>query len=339
MKHRLITLLILLLLVACGASPTESTGASANDDATIIPVDPSLFLPEGLVGEITEEACTLSGGTETTCYRFSVTSVPSDHGTGPWCPTHITDSAEMGGIWPEGGVAHDVDGKFIENMEIFYDDEAWKLYNDDGSINVTDSAEACAAAARPDVDEAYQNHCVQCLPEYMDSDALFTYVIPIMPVVQPSPSRVGRLVGVAFNGVNFDGPAPTHAILGAHTLAPFDDCGGHVNLHAGYHYHAHTGCPTEITQSDTHAPMVGYALDGFALYAMLDANGAEATNLDESRGHYDEVRGYHYHMAAAGSNSFINSFYGEYGCTFDGDGAGRTCDAEPSWWQKLLPRR
>jgi len=28
------------------------------------------------------------------------------------------------------------------------------------------------------------------------------------------------------------------AILGAYTVAPFDDCGGHVNLHVGYHYRA-----------------------------------------------------------------------------------------------------
>jgi hypothetical protein len=43
--------------------------------------------------------------------------------------------------------------------------------------------------------------------------------------------------GLAFNGVVFDTPAGV--IL--HTLAPFDDAGGHINLAAGYHYHAATG--------------------------------------------------------------------------------------------------
>ena len=33
-------------------------------------------------------------------------------------------------------------------------------------------------------------------------------------------------------------------------------------------------------------------------------------DLDECRGHYDEVRGYHYHVDAAGNNNFINCFSG-----------------------------
>jgi len=134
-------------------------------------------------------------------------------------------------------------------------------------------------------------------------------------------------VGVALNGVTFDPPAPTEAILSAHTLAPFDDCGGHINLHGGYHYHAHTGCSTEVEQPDNYAPMIGYALDGFALYANLDRNDKEATELDQCRGVYDEVRGYHYRVADAGSNSFINCFKGESGCKFEGDGDGKMCDA------------
>jgi hypothetical protein len=32
--------------------------------------------------------------------------------------------------------------------------------------------------------------------------------------------------------------------------------------------------------------------------------------LDDCGGHYDEIRGYHYHVAAAGSNSF-------FGCSGD----------------------
>jgi len=34
--------------------------------------------------------------------------------------------------------------------------------------------------------------------------------------------------------------------------------------------------------------------------------------LDDCRGHYDETRGYHYHIAAAGSNSFLGCFKGAY---------------------------
>lgn len=331
-----------MIFVFVSACQTQTDGEAASSDAVseepalaetvsadTLPVDPTLFLEDGVVGDITEEPCTLSGGTETTCYRITVTSIPIDHEAGPWCPDTVTDSAEAGGIWPEGGVIHDVDGPFVENLDTFYGDDTWQLFNDDGSIRVTNTAEQCAAAARPDVDEAYQNYCVQCQLSYLEDDALYTYFIPTKPVKQATPGQPDRraVIGLALNGVNFDPPAPTDAILDAHTLAPFDDCGGHINLNGGYHYHAHTGCSTEIEQADAHAPMIGYALDGFPMYARLDANGEESGDLDQCRGEYDEVRGYHYHVADAGSNSFINCFQGEHGCVLEGNGDGQTCDA------------
>jgi hypothetical protein len=67
-----------------------------------------------------------------------------------------------------------------------------------------------------------------------------TYVIPMHPIVAKDTQRLSPQlgIGIAFNGVKSDGPVPVKAILGAFTLAPFDTCGGHVNPHAGYHYHA-----------------------------------------------------------------------------------------------------
>ena len=320
---------ITLLVSACNQDTVAQAPTLPTETSTS--VDTSLFSEQGLVKNITEEPCTLSGGTETTCYRITTfTAKPSNHQAGPWCPSNLTDSAEKGGIWIEDGKVYDVDGNFIENLDEFYNDDEWNLYRDDGTVKVTRSAEECAAAARPDVDEEYNNYCVQCLPEYLDEEAAIqTFVIPVTPVPQTTPSEIDRrgAVGVALNGITFDPPAPTEAILNAHTLAPFDDCGGHINLHGGYHYHTHTGCSTEVEQSDDYAPMIGYALDGFPMYAHLDQEGKEATNLDECRGVYDEVRSYHYRVANAGSNSFINCFKGESGCKFEGDGDGQICDA------------
>ncbi|MEL7314971.1 MAG: YHYH protein [Cyanobacteria bacterium J06639_14] len=252
-------------------APTPTASDESSTEVAATPNPSSLFLEDALVSGITEEPCTLSGGTETMCYRITVTSIPTDHEPGPWCPGNITDTAEAGGIWPEGGEIYDVDGPFVENLDTFYNDGEWKLYSDDGTIRVTGTAEQCAAAARPDVDEAYQNYCVQCLPSYVDEGvSVHTYVIPITPVAQTTPSEISMTgIGVALNGVTFDPPAPTNAILSAHTLAPFDDCGGHINLNEGYHYHAHTGCSTEAKQPDSHAPMIGYALDGFPIYAFI----------------------------------------------------------------------
>ncbi|PNW30295.1 YHYH protein [Formosa algae] len=118
--------------------------------------------------------------------------------------------------------------------------------------------------------------------------------------------------GLAFNGVVFNAPAPTDNILSAYTIAPFDDAGGHINLNEGYHYHAATGVSKKIEQEDDHSAMIGYAFDGYGIYGNTDANGKEYTDLDESRGHYDKVRGYHYHVDQAGNNNFIDGLRGEY---------------------------
>ncbi len=151
---------------------------------------------------------------------------------------------KSGGIWFLDGETVDVDGAFISSLAEVYGDTNWQLFDPDtGDVRFTGSLEACEAAARPDVDPAYQNYCVQCLPEYMPDDATITYVIPLDPVpsARTTPTNQGGS-GLAFNGVRLDGPAPVDAILGAYTIAPFDDCGGHVNPHVGYHYHAVTDC-------------------------------------------------------------------------------------------------
>lgn len=47
-------------------------------------------------------------------------------------------------------------------------------------------------------------------------------------------------IGLTLNGVTLAAPAPVDAILGAYTIAAFDDCAGHINPVAGYHYHGHS---------------------------------------------------------------------------------------------------
>lgn len=130
----------------------------------------------------------------------------------------------------------------------------------------------------------------------------------------PKPGNEGMLVsrGIALNGVEFSAPAPVNNILSAYTLAPFDDAGGHINVHQGYHYHTATGVSYSVAQKDGHAPLIGYAMDGHGIYGELDTDKKEAVGLDECRGHSDDVRGYHYHVDAAGANNFINCIHGAY---------------------------
>lgn len=269
--------------------------------------------------------CTLSGGTETTCFSITVRPKPKDYTPGPWCPTNISDGADKGGIWFLDGKTVDVDGAFIANLAKTYGDSQWQLFDaETGAVRFTGTLAACEAAARPDVDPDYQNYCVQCLPEYMPDDAATTYVIPMqaIPVSDPTPTNMTGS-GLAVNGVRLDGPAPVDAILGAHTIAPFDDCGGHVNTHVGYHYHAVTDClhggattidAAEGISTAALGGQIGIAMDGYAIFSHLLADGETPAALDACNGHAAEGLPYHYHAGEAGSNQILGCLAAESGC-------------------------
>jgi hypothetical protein len=295
-----------------------------------------LFSPKALVGKPKIVNCTLSGGTASKCIAITVKGQPVDHAAGPWCPSNITDTKEAGGIWLDKGQAVDVDGPFIKNLDKFYNDPKWSLYDAaTGKIKVTNTKASCQAAARPDVDPAYQNYCVECRLEYMDSSTQHTYVLPLAPKKAAQVKRVSGFqgTGVALNGVKLDGPAPVDAILGARTIAPFDDCGGHVYLHVGYHYHAATGCSTKVASAKGHAPVIGLAMDGYKLHARLNVDGKEPRDLDQCRGHTSAGLGYHYHANEPGKNAILACHTGELGCS--NAGLDTTCDAS----KMVEPRR
>jgi hypothetical protein len=271
--------------------------------------------------------CKLSGGTEAQCFSITVKAEPQDYTPGPWCPTSITDDASKGGIWLDQGEVLDVDGTFITSLSTLYGDENWQLYNEEtGEIRVTDTQASCEAAARPDVDPEYNNYCVQCLPEYMDEDASMTYVIPLEPHDSAETTRPNTSgSGIAHNGVRLDGPAPVDAILSAYTVAPFDDCGGHVNTHVGYHYHAVTDCLDQPAAAGNDAAQVGIAMDGYAIFTHLLSDGTEPVGLDECNGHTSEDGDYHYHAGAAGTNAILSCLKAEVGCSSEDPDA--VCDA------------
>jgi len=317
-SYPIITALLICYGLTSCSGPTTGGKATVIVNETTFPVNPTHFLEASLAAPVATVACTLADGTKTQCYKIVSRSAPSDHQMGPWCPDNIADGAEKGGTWLEGGKKYDVDGAFIKNMANFYHDDTWKMYDAKGDIFTTETKEDCANAANPNVGEEYENFCVECLPAYV-KNITNTYLIPVRPVASEynnlftqGPRGGISIRGIAFNGIRFDAPAPTQAILGAHTLAPFDDAGGHINLHVGYHYHAATGISKDIHQPDGHAPLIGYALDGYGLYAHLDERRKPASDLDDCRGHYDDTRGYHYHVDQAGANNFINCLRGAY---------------------------
>ena len=294
----------------------------------------SFFEPPRLVD------CTLSGGTKTHCVSITFKPQPASMKIGPWCPRNISDGPEKSGIWLENGNIYDADGAFITQLSEFYNDDKWQMFDEEtGKIYVTDTKIACKAAAKPIVEEEYYNYCVECQVSYMDSDSSNTYIIPLQPN-KASPSKaskhIGRLgVGIAFSGALIDASAPTNDILAAHTLAPFDDCGGHVNLHSGYHIHAITDkekCLKDIKNDSGDTAAIGIAMDGYMIHR-LDPN---ATDLDSCGGHETGSMGYHYHAAAPGKNAILACHTGETGCSLNN--TSETCDASAPTKRPKPPR-
>ena len=247
-----VSLLTCGLLGACGDSDMSTDPTTPDTQPS---VQPANFLAAGLQSAITTVSCTLSGGTATSCYSIVTVGAPSEHAAGPWCPTNISDGS-VAGMWIESGETYDLTGAFIANLATFYDDSGWQLYDPaTGAIKVTNTQAAFEAAAVPNVPAAYNNYCVQGLMSYVGGGISRTYLIPVTPVALSSGTgAVGMSgVGVALNGIAIDAPAPVANIKAAYTIAAFDDCGGHVNPHTGYHYHAATGCTAQVASTDGHA--------------------------------------------------------------------------------------
>ena len=307
-----------LLLSSCGDSGSDSgsgeptSTGTASSSAAVSGVDTALFLDGALAEEPTTEDCTLSGDTETTCYQITVTGYPVDHEVGPFCPDTISDSAEDGGLWFDGENLYDLDGPFIEGLAETYDDDNWKMYDEDGNVLVTESQEEFEAAARPDVDPDLENHCVEGQLEWLENGEPIesTVLIPTTPVEAEEAASPTAILGVTLDGVRIDASAPVDAILGAYTIAAFDDCGGHFNPFEGYHLHGAVGCSEVGEAADGDTAQFGYALDGYAVHSPFEGDDAP-DDLDECNGHSTEEAGYHYHANPAAENQVITCLVGQ----------------------------
>ena len=292
-------------------APSPDTPAETETVETSTGVDVGLFFDGALVDEVSTEDCTLSGGAETTCYRITVAGDPVSYDTGPFCPDTITDNAEAGGIWFDGNGVYDLDGAFFENVAELYNDDNWQMYDEDGNIFVTETAEEFDLAARPDVDPSLQNHCVEGRLEWLDNGEPIssTVLIPVEPVLAAASATTQGNLGVTLDGVVIAQSAPVEAILAAYTIAAFDDCGGHYNPFDGYHLHGAVGCSELEATAENETAMFAYAMDGFPVHSALDDPGS--ADLDECNGHTTDEDGYHYHANSAEQNLVIECFVGQ----------------------------
>ena len=316
---------ISLLSYGCGSDDPTLVTDSTDVGGTVSSegINFEHFLDGSIVGDITEVDCTLSNGTDSRCYQFDVIGEPLDHTPGPYCPRSITDTAESAGKWLDNGTLVDLDGAYIANLDQRYG-AGWLLYDEaSGLVNVTDTPESCLAAAQLNPPEEWWNYCIECTISDVGGPMVLQHTIPIEPVARETIAELDNTFpGVSLNGIGLSFPADIEGIIATFNIAALDDCGGHVNNAISYHYHGATGCWHEIAQEDGHAALIGYAMDGYAIYSMTNLDGGEPTDLDECRGHTDETRGYHYHAASPGENMFIGCFHGEVAMVEGGRGQG-----------------
>ena len=92
--------------------------------------------------------------------------------------------------------------------------------------------------------------------------------LPLAPVVGATATALGDhgVAGMLASGV---------PLAAAPFEDKFDSCGGHVLLaDRSYHYHGASSCVLEAMDVGLDSFVVGWALDGFAIYVETDAGGA-----------------------------------------------------------------
>lgn len=125
---------------------------------------------------------------------------------------------------------------------------------------------------------------------------------------------------MTLDGVIIAASAPVDAILGAYTIASFDDCGGHFNPFEGYHMHGAVGCSESGDAAEGETPIFGYAMDGYPVYSPYSTEELANVKLDDCNGHTTAAGGYHYHANLAAKNQVIQCLVGQSVASEEGAG-------------------
>ncbi len=173
---------------------------------------------------------------------------------------------------------------------------AHTITQSDGDLSLVPATEPPIAASQfnDDVDQEWRyirangvsEHDTGAFPNRGNPDSIreqsYAYRVPATPELSGAPTPAGlQAFGVAVNGVPFDPGAAEfyrgdprsgwqyEPLSGAISLG-LDESHAHVQPTGAYHYH---GLPTLLLErlgadGDAHSPLVGWAADGFPIYAL-----------------------------------------------------------------------
>lgn len=136
--------------------------------------------------------------------------------------------------------------------------------------------------------------------------------IPLNPV----PAKVGMsaktnffrgAIALAANGIPIFNPIKNDGRTDTYLAGELDEYGGHCGRADDYHYHV---APWHLAEKLGPNLPLAYALDGYPIYGLKEADGGEVSGLDSFHGHTNASGEYHYH--ASKSYPYINGgFHGE----------------------------
>jgi hypothetical protein len=114
-------------------------------------------------------------------------------------------------------------------------------------------------------------------------------------------------IAIAANGVPIFNPIKNDGVTDTFIAGELDEFGGHCGRADDYHYHI---APLHLQKVLGTAVPVAYALDGYPIYGLNEADGSAAGKLDAFNGHTGKDGGYHYH-ATKGYPYLNGGFHGE----------------------------
>ncbi|MDY3552223.1 YHYH protein [Gemmata sp. JC717] len=120
--------------------------------------------------------------------------------------------------------------------------------------------------------------------------------IPLVPKLSDRPVSAKKelfrgAIALAVNGVPIFNPIKNDGRTDTFLAGELDEYGGHCGRADDYHYHT---APVHLEKVVGKGNPIGYALDGFPLYGLTDADGKVPNDLDEFNGR-TEKGGYRYY--------------------------------------------
>lgn len=290
--------------------------ASCNkDDDPTSPTDTSthifksdLMNSNNLLESVTLVNATLTDGTTAECYKLVFKSNPV--ADGPYCPATIND---IGGVGIYDGATNP--GFQVMKAELWNAMEAdgYDIVDANGNINTIDPGAGMPSGSA----------CLEATP---DNNLQLTFLIPAVPKMASSNDIIDIVehFGVSKDGIPMTGHPPSATqgppgMGGGSTIAgipSIDPCGGHIDPFGYYHMHfgaeemnnvlaannlTGVSC-VNFPQSET--TFIGYAKDGYPIYASKDQGGTTPSDLDDCQGHTSATADYpngvyHYHVSSS----------------------------------------